>query len=73
MSNCIRNADECVRALEMAMEAIEPPLEVFEGILRVIADFAKPYRESSCAQWGARPQVLAYGAVRKSPLCRVRR
>lgn len=43
----ISNIDEYAKVLENALEAMDPPLDIHCGILRLIAEFAAPFR--ACA------------------------
>lgn len=39
------SAEECAQAIESALAAMNPPLEVFGGVVKLIAEFAQPWRE----------------------------
>lgn len=39
------SADECARAIDSALATMDPPLEVFGGVVRLIAEFAQPWRK----------------------------
>lgn len=39
------SADECAQAIETALAAMDPPIEVYEGIIKLIAELARPYGE----------------------------